>query len=151
MFDDPSATMTAYVDDGRYIAKLVRLEPTDHAQYGPGVRWVFHLATPETMSLVVDVDGQPYELWQTTSTKMGKNVRSGKVARARTWSEALLDREIADSETGADIGESVVGRKAVVLIGKNEAGYPRILQMDPYSALSRPKTPVAVVSVDETF
>ena len=44
----------------RYVAKIVRLELSDHAQFGPGVRWVLSMYDPERKEVVKGFDGGEY-------------------------------------------------------------------------------------------
>lgn len=156
MFDNPNQGFEA-VEAGRYVVKCVRLEAVNHAEYGPGIKWVFNLANPLTdpPTPIYQADGTLYELWQTTSTKVTPR------SKARPWLETLLGRPIVDGQdTGEALAAAVVGKKAQALIGPNERGYSSILQMmplggngakpapQPVAAPAAPSPGVAVLNED---
>lgn len=127
MFENPSEGFQA-VDPGRYIVRVVGLDPTEHVEYGPGIKWRFNLAEQATGTPIYQADGSMYELWQTTSTKLSPR------SRARPWVEALLGRDLADGDTGPALAQEVIGKKALALVGPNDKGYTSILSMSPYKA-----------------
>lgn len=122
-FDD-AKEFTSFVDDGFYYAQCVNIEDGEEGQFGPSIRWVFHLKSQDTGEMVLipegDNAGQIYEFYAFTSTKMTPK------AKARKWSEVLLGREIEVGESGSAIANECIGKSALVLIEANEAGYPRI-------------------------
>lgn len=149
MFDDPSQGYEA-IEPGRYIVKLVRFEQTSHAEYGPGIKWVFHVANPATdpPTLIYQQDGTPYEFFQITSPKLGP-----KSKKARPWLEALLGRPIVEGQdTGDALAKAVVGKKAAALIGPNDGGYSTIHQMFPLggkaAAVAAPSPAVEALNSD---
>ncbi|HEX7024609.1 MAG TPA: hypothetical protein VF187_07310 [Gemmatimonadales bacterium] len=150
MFEDATAG-TPVVDPGQYLAKVVRLEEGETGEFGPSIKWVFNLADAKTREPMYDEQGELFEFYAYSSTKMGPR------AKARQWAEALLGREIQNGESGAEIAEAVVGRTALVLIGNNEKEFSRILQMAPAKgngakapakAAAKPKAAAAVAAAD---
>ena len=127
VFDDVSSGGLD-VEPGRYLVRVERLEPTEHAEFGPGLRWVLTLDSLATQppTPLYQTDGTRFELWQTTSRKLTPR------AKARRWLEAFLDRDLQERESGAELAQAVLGRRGVALIGPNERGYPTILQLAPY-------------------
>jgi hypothetical protein len=130
MFENPSSGGGTFIEDGRYLVKVKRLEPVEDNGFGPGVKWVFNLATTDG-ELVKDERGFDAELWQFSSRKMSKGA---KTAKARAWAEALLGRELSDDETGDGLAELLIGKKALALIGQNEKERSTILKMTPIAA-----------------
>lgn len=127
MFENPSSG-GLYVEPGRYIAKVVKLEPTpptpQFPEAGPGIKWVFNLQDAQTKNVVQDDRGFPGEFWQFSSAKMTPN------AKARKWATALLGREIdLKTDTGESIGVELLGKKALALIGENDKGRTAILSL----------------------
>jgi hypothetical protein len=147
-FNDVPSSGGMDIDPGRYIVKVVRLEPGKDGEFGPTIRWVFNLATPDTKLVISAPSGEPYELFQFTSVKVGQKSTS------RPWIEALLDRPLNDGESGSELARAVIGKKAVALIGQNERGYTAVLQMSPLSTLAKSKpapqlVPVGAAASDE--
>jgi hypothetical protein len=136
-FDDASEGGGSPVEPGRYHVKVIRLEPGQDFGNGPTIRWVFHLADAASKAILRDPEGEAYEFFQLSSTKL-----SGR-SKPRQWAEALLGRSIENGESGALIAHELQGRKGVALIANNEQGYPRILQLDPLkgdgAAASKPE------------
>lgn len=124
-FDTP-ATYTA-IDDGLYIAQLVRLEDTS-GDWGDGNKWVFHLWDKASKAPVVNDDGSGYEFFQFSSAKMTNR------SKARAWFEALIGRAIVDGENPADIVVGALTKYVEVLIGtemKDGKQRTSIMKMSP--------------------
>jgi hypothetical protein len=129
---------------------VVRIEPQDpseqHPEWGPRLKWVFYLADYSNPSApMYGQDGEPYEFWQTTSTKLSPK------STARPWVEALLARQLGANESGAEIAAALPGKKAVVMIGPNAEGYTRILSIQPMKApaAKAATAPAAVATLEE--
>ena len=137
MFDNPRDADGGFLEDGKYIVKVARLEQTPasqaHPEWGAGIKWYFHVADAATPGQPkYGPEGDLFELWQFTSAKLTPR------ARARGWVEALLNRQLTPQDTGEAISREVVGKKAVIMIGpkRRDDGtiqYGAILSMSPYT------------------
>ncbi len=108
-FNPASDTDGVMLDEGRYILTVLRLEPTEHAEWGLGIKWVFSVApaaTPEAVKY--DDQGNVYEFWQSTSRKMSPR------AKARKWSEVLLGRKLEEGQKPSP--RDLIGRKMNAMI-----------------------------------
>lgn len=126
MFNDPNDSSFPELD-GKYVLRCDRIEDADPGQFGPRVRWVFSLWDFATQAPVTWDNGEPFEWFQLTSTKTGNK------SVARKWMQALLGREITPDDSGAALAQAVVGKYAEVMIAENDAGYPHIVSIKPYS------------------
>lgn len=128
MFENPSSG-GLYVEPGRYIVKVVKLDPMPASpqfpEAGPGIKWIFNLQDAATKVVVQDDRGFPGEFWQFSSAKMTPN------AKARKWAGALLGRAIDNNDTGESLAIEVLGKKALALIGENDKGRTAILSLSP--------------------
>ena len=142
------AVATSQLEPGRYLFKVSRLEDGNEGEYGPSIKWVFNVADMESKQAILDGNtGEPYEFWAYSSTKMGKTAK--QVAKARAWTEALLNRNV-EGESGDALAKEVIGKMAVAILGTDEkTGYTRILQLTPFvpggKAAPQPE-PVAAVT-----
>lgn len=137
-FDDVRADSSP-LEDGRYLLKVIRLEAAEEGQFGPSIRWVFNVADAATKVVMRDNIGDPYEFHQYSSTKLTPR------SKAYPWIQAFLGRDVHVGESGAEIARSLVGTKAVAMIGpKDPGGRPVILSIKalPSGATSTPE-PVA--------
>lgn len=143
MFENPSSG-GLYVEPGRYVAKVVKLEPqppsSQFPEAGPGIKWVFNLQDAATKAVIQDDRGFPGEFWQFSSAKMTPN------AKARKWAQALLGRQIDSTDTGESLGIELLGKKALALIGENEKGRTAILSMTALGATAPARQPVGAVA-----
>lgn len=131
----------------RYIVRLVDLTDTGISKFADpneadpahSLLWTFRLYKTDKTP-ILDVDGNPYEMWAYTSSKTGKG--RGKVARAREWIEALLGRCIEDDEITDDLPEQIKNKTALALFeertwdrddGTTGTGL-KILKLAPYKA-----------------
>lgn len=105
--------LTELVDEG--VSKFADPNATDPAH---NIRWVFRMGEYETRAPILDLDGNPYELWQYTSNKTGK--ARGKTAKAREWMEALLGRPLEDNEITSDMQQQLLEKIAVALLEEYE-------------------------------
>lgn len=155
MFERPSNDSSP-IEPGRYVLKLMDLEempPSEqHPDWGSSIRWTFHLATYPTANapskvIVDEKDKQPYKFWANTSKKLSPK------ATARPWVETLLGRSLSPDDDPEAIVESLIGKKAVGIIGPNPDGKTRILAMQPYqepakAAAAKKSAAVAVLEDD---
>lgn len=115
MFEDPTSG-GSFVEDGKYIAKVLRLEPVPpspaHPDWGASIKWILALADYQnpTQAITRD-DGELYEYWKFTNAKITPN------SETRRFIEALLQRQVFDTDKGADLAAEVIGKKAEVMIG----------------------------------
>lgn len=136
MFSDVQADKSKFdLDSDKYIFKLVKLEASDHPEYGPGVRWIFNVAQRgDPPSPIFDAStGDKLELWQTTNADLSPGVKAG------VWAAALLQRPIEIGESGAQIAEALLGKTMLGLWGvnPNSKTTPKakgILSVEPYKA-----------------
>jgi hypothetical protein len=90
--------------DRKYIVELVGLEegPSQWPDAKPGdvsLTWKVVLYDQITGEPVIDArDGFTYELWQFSNDNTFRNKKSGRVAKAREWTEAFVGRELTDDE-----------------------------------------------------
>lgn len=117
------------LEDGRYLLKVVRLEPSDDGQFGPSIRWVFNVADPATKAIIRDSQGEFYEWHQYSSTKLTPR------SKAYPWIVALLGREVQVGESGGAIARELIGKRAVAMVGPKEAGGRAvILSIKPFTS-----------------
>jgi len=138
-FNDPSpAGGFTEVDSGKYFVKVTRLEDVPEGQFGPQVKWVFELATLQG-EVLLDERGFNAEFWAWTSPKITTGGK--RPSNAYVWGQALLPGVDLMELTGSEFAAMVVGKKAVALIGQNENGKTRILQMSPMPAADKNAQP----------
>lgn len=135
MFTDVQPDPSKYdLDTDKYVVKLVKLEPSNHEQYGAGVRWVFQVAhRGDPPSPIFDSNGDKLELWQTTNPDLTPNTKAG------LWAGALLGRAIQVGESGAQIAQELIGKYALAMYGPNPRSPQHkkgIIAMEPYAAPS---------------
>lgn len=132
MFDEEIREANASpLNSERYVLKLIRLEDSVHPEYGAGIRWIFHVLQPDSMTVIRQSDGENYELWQTSGTKISVPKPGGKSSKQYRWSSAFLGRAVEPGETGPAIAQAIVGKYAEAMIGPNENGSMSILVIDP--------------------
>lgn len=134
MFNDPNDSSFPELD-GKYLMRCDRIDEADPGQFGPRVRWVFSLWDFATQEPVTWDNGDPFEWFQLTSTKTGNK------STARKWMQAFLNREITPDDSGAALAQAVVGKYAEVTVAENDAGYPHIVSIKPYSPKQAKKAP----------
>jgi hypothetical protein len=164
MFQTPSKS-TSYVApaepidlDARYIFKLVHLEDQGISKFADqakgqdfhNIQWTFHVADANTKGIVFNVDQEPWEHIEWTTSKTGKNPKNGMVAKARLWIEALLGRAVDDEEITADLPQTLLNRygtgffEEVERESQSGEAYTKlqILKLSPYkkgSGIAEPK------------
>ncbi len=148
MFNDVQQDKSKFdLDSDKYIFKLVRLEASEHAEYGPGVRWIFNVAQRgDPPSPIFDAStGDKLELWQTTNADLSPGVKAG------VWAAALLQRPIEVGESGAKIADALIGKTMLGLWGvnPNSKTTPKakgILSVEPYRAPAKAGAKAAAVA-----
>jgi hypothetical protein len=105
--------------DGSYTLEIERIEDIEPGQYGDRMRWVFTAVDEDGEQVCYD-SGDPYEWYQTTGATLGPR------STAREWAQKFLGRELREGETGAEIAEQLVGKKARALVELQDNGYSRI-------------------------
>ena len=101
------------IPPGTYPATLAGVEPYQHETYGEGRMWKW---------LVEKADGIE-EFGTITSNNTGPK------SKAYAWLKVLLGRELRAGETIDD----PTGTRVLLVIGKNEKGFPKIEAVLPYS------------------
>lgn len=113
------------LDEGKYFVKVKALEDAPEGQFGPGIKWIFTVATPEG-GVVKDDRGFDAEFWQFSSDSLSSRSKGGK------WAAALLGRELTPQDKGSEIAKALIGKKGVALIADNEEGTRKnIVKMSP--------------------
>lgn len=158
-FDSPKGK--AYeqrVGPGPYIGKLERLERAPDGQYGANIYWYWGLyntapdenGKSKVIPAQLNEDGSVYEWREKTSTKFGRNPKSGVSAKARERAEALLKREIQDDDDPASIAREIIGNGAMLYLttqqGSDGNMYLNMKAIEPY----RPGMQAPVQRIDET-
>lgn len=121
-----------FVQEGRYILKVVKLEkvPSQTEGYSDQIKWYFHLVDCTTGKRI-DRDGVPYEWHQWSSVKISTHPKN----LTRPWIEAFLDLKIADLADAemSGLADRLLGAKAEAMLGiptgKERLG---ILTIKPY-------------------
>lgn len=131
-----------------YLGTVARIEEGGNFGNGPTIKWVWHLWTEHDKEPVVDDEGEQYEFFALSSTKLTKGSRGS--SKARQWAEVLLGRDI-EGMSGQEVAEAVIGKSARVTIVEKD-GYPRIPE-DGLSAIKskgKTKTPSKAPAFDDT-
>lgn len=129
VFEDVKPGGSGGLEDGRYILKVVRLEPAEEGQYGPSIKWIFHCADAASKALIRDSQGEAYEMWQFSGTKVNPGTK------AHLWASAFLNREPEVGESGAQIARDLLGTKAIAMVGPNpKTMRSSILSIKPFAA-----------------
>lgn len=143
-FDSPKGkSFEQRVGPGPYIARCMPLEKAPDGQYGPRLRWYWELynTTQEDGKTKVvpaqhNVDGSVYQWSELTSTKFGKNPKTGVIAGARKRAEALLNREIQDDDDPRAIAQEIVGKTAFIYLTSQQGNdgnmYLNMSAIEPY-------------------
>ncbi len=124
------------LEDGRYILKIVKLEPADSGQFGPSIKWIFNVADAASKAIIRDGQGEPYELYQFSNTKLTTGTKG------YVWACAFLNREVQVGESGAQIARDLLGTKAIAIIGPNPKTMRTcILSIKPFNAAAAAPPP----------
>lgn len=136
LFDTVNEGKT-FFDPGTYVATLLKLEGTEHKEYGPGIKWIMALSPDlgEPDDYVVKDDGETVaEFWDQTSRSMTPK------AFARRNAEAFLNRVLeADEQLEAD---DLIGKTATITIadkkGTDGKMYSKVAAISPYKGKPAP-------------
>lgn len=144
-FDSPKGqSFELRVGPGPYIARCMPLERAPDGQYGPRLRWHWELyntiqedGKTKVIPAQLEVDGKTVYQWtELTSTKFGKNPKTGVVAGSRKRAEALLGREISDDDDPKAIAQEIVGKTAFIYLttqqGNDGNMYLNMSAIEPY-------------------
>lgn len=149
----PDAAVGPNIDidiDQKHLVEVIEMEETasqyrDKRKDAMTIIFKFNAWNLDTGAAVIDDNtGLLWEHWGFTPDGTWRNEKSGKAAKAREWTEALLGKEITDDEMGEliDSGfrEGLLHKKAVAdfewYTDKNGIEKVRIMKLRPY----RPKT-----------
>lgn len=156
MFDAPSKG-TSFVAprepidiDLRYIFKLIKLEDQGVSKFADpaknetfhNVQWTFNVAKHDTKEVIFNIDNEPWEHIEYTTSKTGKNPKNGMVAKARLWMEALLGHALEDDEITADLPSMLLNKYGSGFFEEKEIESQtgemytkfKILKLGPYRA-----------------
>lgn len=134
------------IEDGRYILKIIKLEPAEEGQYGPSIRWIFNMADAASKALIRDSQGDAYEWYQFSSTKLSTGTKG------HIWASAFLNREVQVGESGAQIARDLLNTKAIAMVGPNPKTMRTcILSIKPFTAAGAapPPPPPVTDELDE--
>ncbi len=128
-----------HVKPQSYIGKCVEITDAPPGDYGDNMYWWWELYnTGATASDLIcacfEADGKEWRMRDMTSTKFGKNPKSGVTAKARQRVEALLKMEIdTDAEDFSVNGllDQCIGKPAMLHIVEHN-GYLNIQHVEPY-------------------
>ena len=130
--EDVTLSTGSPLSSKRYVLKLVRLEVTDHAQYGPGIRWVTNVLDVDGGNVVIrDTDGAEYEFYQTSGTRLQAPAPGQKPTKAYKFASGFLGRPIAVGESGRTIAAELIGRKAEAFLAPNDNLNLAVMAIDP--------------------
>jgi hypothetical protein len=130
----------------KYLVRLMEIKDAGESQFADAadpdpahnLLWTFRLHNMDRTP-VLDIDLNPYLHTDYTSNRTSKGGR--QPAKARLWIEALLGREVDDSEIGDALVQQLINKVAVVLFEEKErtardgiTKYTKlqILRMSPY-------------------
>ena len=134
VFDQPVKT-TSYVApaepidiDQRFIYKLTGLEDQGVSKFADpaknetfhNIQWTFHVANHATKEVIFNIDGNPWEHVEYTTSKTGKNPKNGMIAKARLWIEALLGHSVEDEEITPDLPGMILNKYATGFFEEKE-------------------------------
>jgi len=173
VFDTPTKT-TSYVApaepidvDQRYIFKVVRLEDQGVSKFADpaknetfhNIQWTFHVANHATKEVIFNVDKEPWEHVEYTTSKTGKNPKNGMIAKARLWIEAFLGHQVEDEEITPDLPSMILNKYASGFFEEKEVEAQdgsmytklKILKLSPLkatgAAAEKPKAEPKLVAV----
>lgn len=100
---DAGPSINVEIDvDQKYIVEVLGITESqaqwDNAKEGDmSLTWRFHVYDQQGAAVIDNNGGDQYELWNFTGDKTYRS-KSGKAAKAREWTEALVGRELTDDE-----------------------------------------------------
>jgi len=125
----------ANFEDGRHLLECVAIEESTHAQYGPGIKWVWRLESYPDREQIVDDRGMPFEFWQFTGTSMGLDRKTGGPTAARKNAQALLGREL---DEGEDVNpDDLLKKKALGMVILDENDRLKITKIEPNKKVAK--------------
>lgn len=154
--------------DQKHLVELIDMEETpskfrDKRKDAMTIIWKFNVWDLATGAAVIDDNTNlMWEHWGFTPDGTWRNETSGKSAKAREWTEALLGREISDDEMKQLIAtgfkEGLLNKKAVSdfewYTDTNGVQKIRIMRLRPYKAApngaAKKPEPVAAGGVAES-
>ena len=128
---DEQVGNSGFIEDGTYIAKLIRFEDAPAQDFGPGMKWVFWLWEEATKTPIVDGNQEMYEFFQFSSASLAPK------SKARPWMEALVGRALVEGESSAALAAEATGKSARAVLEnvlKDGQYRTKILSMKPYTA-----------------
>jgi len=142
----PASNQAEFVppEPGWYIATCTAIEDAPPKQFGPGVKWIFTLADPQTGVVFQDAEGKDLEVWQYTSVKMSPK------ARARPLVEALYGRPLDVDSREVPDARQLIGKSMLTLLthenGDDGSPRARLTSCRPYmppsaAAVAAPSEP----------
>jgi hypothetical protein len=140
----PSISVDVDVDQ-KYIVEVIGISEVqaqwDNAKDGDmSITWKFILTDQDGNVVIDNNSGDQYELWNFTNDKTYFNPKTGKKAKAREWTEALVGRDLTDEEMNdlIDLGfeESLLHKKGLAdiewYLTKTGNERLRIIRLRPY-------------------
>lgn len=132
--------------DQKHLVEVIEMEETpsqfrDKRKDAMTIIFKFNVWNLDTGAAIVDDNtGLLWEHWGFTPDGTWRNEKSGKAAKAREWTEALLGKELTDDEMGelidAGFREGLLHKKAVAdfewYTDKNGIEKVRIIRLRPY-------------------
>lgn len=145
------------LNPGPYIFKLAAIVDEGEGDFGQQLGWHWEafntgVTANEINPAAFNADGSTFLFKERTSTKFGKNPKSGMVAKARSRAEALLKRTIDDDEDVSELPEQLIGKPAFVHLAYKTASdgrsqYLQIVHIEPYK--KGMVAPLQIISEDD--
>lgn len=138
--------------DKKYIVEVIGITeaPSQFENSREGqmsLTWKFNLYDLDTNIAVIDSNSNlSYELWNFTPDTTYRNTKTGKTAKAREWTEALIGRELTDEQMNdlIDLGfeESLLHKRGLAdlewYVTKSGNERLRIIRLRPYKKNAAP-------------
>jgi hypothetical protein len=153
--------------------KLVNLEDQGVSKFADpakkedfhNIQWTMHVANFQTKDIIRNIDGDPWEHVEYTTSKTGKNPKNGMIAKARLWIEAFLGHSVEDEEITPDLPSMILNKYASGFFEEKEVEAQdgstytklKILKLSPLKATGAaaekpaPKPVAAAVDADLPF
>ena len=143
--DAPQTPQVDIDPDQKYVVELVGLDeqPSQFENSREGdmsMIWKFRVYDSTGAAVLDEINNTPYELWNFTSDRTYFNPKTGKRAKAREWTEALVGRDLSDDEMNEliDLGfaDSLMGKRGIADLEwyttKQGNERLRIIRLRPY-------------------
>lgn len=148
------------VPEGLWLVEVADIQPwqdpNPESQYynpDPQAKWIFKLIknvmVPKPRPTQDAPNPKPIEGWLTYEMHDYSTLKTGKKAKARAWSEALLQVELPDEGYRLKKSE-LIGRRAVAQVGRSQGGRHKIMSLTPTDD-DAPATQAAPGSTDQLF